>query len=383
MKTSFSFAAIVGLAAILTGCSAVGDDVGSSNHALNAGAVVKTNACFSTERLGAKVTVTGSVFEIGARTADKPVVLLLHGMASDRRVWDGGPDAPASAPSFARMLAKKGYVAITIDRPGYGESPYNPVIPIGNGLQITPNSQIDMIHDVVEQIHSGDYTNPIDGGCPSGPKASNGSTKVVLAGVSLSGGLVEGYAAKYDDIAAAAPMGWANQGMSKFELKLFLENQVLTQLSKHSYVPYYRPGKDGVSQECIDSMLYQPTTDPAVVRHFCANENLMLSPAGELDFSLLLQPKIKDAIRDHAFAKVPVFLVYGDHDRDFPGKFAVDGEKNQQDAEIAMWKDCGCDFTSYVQKDAGHINFLQPNTNEFADAFDAWLTQRGLGGKAE
>src|SRR4051794_4986300 len=107
MKSSLCFAALMGLAASMAGCSVAGDDVGSSNDELNADGVDKTTACFVTERLGANIDVTASVYEVGPRTPDKPVVLLLHGMASDRSVWDGGPNAPASAPSFARNLAKK------------------------------------------------------------------------------------------------------------------------------------------------------------------------------------------------------------------------------------------------------------------------------------
>lgn len=379
MHPLLKLSALIGSFTLVVGCSPTAEDVDTANAELVTSGVTTTKACFTAHNLGTTVSITGTIFEAGARTADKPVMLLLHGMAADRSFFDGGPNAPPGTPSFARNLAAKGYVTITIDRPGYGESPYRPRIPIGGGFQLTPGAQIDMVHEVVEQIHAGSYTTTT-GSCPSGERAATGSQKVVLSGFSLSGGLVEGYAAKFDDVAAIAPMSWANQGMSKFLLGIFLRNQALTQLRGNDYVPYYRPSDDGVSDECVTSTFFEPMADPETVRRVCANEKLQLSPAGELDFSLLLQPKIKNAVRDKKFAKLPVFLVFGDHDRDFPGSFAVAGEKNQQADELALWKDCGCDLTPFIQKDTGHVPVLQPNMPELADAIDGWLKARGLGG---
>jgi pimeloyl-ACP methyl ester carboxylesterase len=77
--------------------------------------------------------------------------VLVHGLASSTENWDFTPSW-----SVARALAKAGYIVISYDRLGYAKSSYfdHP----GDGLTLTTSVQRDLLHQLVGEVKSGDYT---------------------------------------------------------------------------------------------------------------------------------------------------------------------------------------------------------------------------------
>src|SRR5882672_2292722 len=109
---------------------------------------VKTETiCFSVHNPGVPVAipVTGTRFsgrEFADVEPDHRVILLMHGAVETREIFDGGKAGVEVAGSFARRLARDGYMVITVDRAGYGESPY--VRPPGFGFRLNFNSYVEM-----------------------------------------------------------------------------------------------------------------------------------------------------------------------------------------------------------------------------------------------
>ena len=72
-------------------------------------------------------------------------VLLLHGGTLDRRFWDGFKIPGALR--FAAELARQSDTAVfTVDRLGYGESPYDRGP--GSGFKVTPDTYVETTHEI-------------------------------------------------------------------------------------------------------------------------------------------------------------------------------------------------------------------------------------------
>jgi hypothetical protein len=79
-----------------------------------------STACFeATGPDGSRASLYGQRFTTGAPTRSTPAIVLVHGVASDTRIWDAVPNW-----SVARRLARAGYVVIAYDRLGYRRSAY-------------------------------------------------------------------------------------------------------------------------------------------------------------------------------------------------------------------------------------------------------------------
>src|SRR5690606_31472962 len=107
--------------------------------------------CFTAYNPGDPVAIplTGTRYSKRAFAAQKPedrVILLLHGAVETREIFDGGKAGIDVAGSFARRLAKQGYIVVTVDRAGYGDSPY--VRPPGSGFALNFNSYVEMTHEI-------------------------------------------------------------------------------------------------------------------------------------------------------------------------------------------------------------------------------------------
>lgn len=146
------------------------------------------------------------------------------------------------------------------------------------------------------------------------------------------------------------------------------------------YVPTWKPGPNGVSDECLYALFHLPNTDAAVANAACKNENLLLTPAGELNSAVPLIAANLISITAKAFATVPVMLVLGDRDTDFPGAVRPSSElRDVQTPEIAFWQaNCGCDFTPFVMANTGHDTILHRTMPDLADRVGTWLHAKGL-----
>jgi pimeloyl-ACP methyl ester carboxylesterase len=340
--------------------------------------------CFSAHNPGdpAAIPITGTRYyrDQAAARGHARAILLLHGAAGDRFVWDGGVAGPEAAPSVARQLARAGYLVITVDRAGYGASPY--VRGPGAGFTLTPDGYVEIAHELVTQIKAGGYTTT-DGSCPSGEPVTAGSESVILLGHSAAGAETMLYAGRHHDIDTAIPLAWSSTGVASTVLRAFF-GWILPQIvGGNDYPTFVPPGPGEISEECLLAFFYGPGADPAVANTECANENLRTTPAGEFLTGPALDEEIRTAIPN--VGPTPVLLVFAQFDALFTGPDYRGPDGTDPDLvtpEIEYWKqNCGCDVSAYTQRDSGHAMMLHRSAPEMTQAVVDWLKSRGLGSR--
>src|SRR6185312_14719661 len=163
--------------------------------------------CFTVHNTGDPLpsTLYGLRYTYGHPTDSTPVIVLVHGIASSTENWDFMPTW-----SVARSLALSGFVVISYDRLGFAKSHYDR--PKGGNLLLITN-QRDMLHQLVGEVKSGNYTVARGDDC-TGPQVPShlANPTVVIAGHSAGGAIVQGYPGEYHDVAAMVQANYSNQG---------------------------------------------------------------------------------------------------------------------------------------------------------------------------
>lgn len=330
--------------------------------------------CFTVNNPGDLVpsTITGTLFSRGRFDAGRRVVVMLHGAVSDQTFMDGMGDPRWS---LARNAAATGYSVITLDRLGFGLSPYNR---LSSGRLLNFNSYVETTHQVIAQLQSGSYT-LTTGACPSGAAPGFGSSKVVLLGHSMGGGITMNYAGRYHDIEAAIPIAWTNQGIPS-TVQNFFVNTVVPTCALNDWTPFFRPGPDGMSTDCVQGTVYDPGMEPATKQAFCSNSAILKSPCGELLGALPMQAANMAVI--NLVGPTKVLLVWGDKDNfvthaNYAGPNGTDPDLVT--AETAYWRsNCNCDVSELWQTDTGHAEPLHRSVAALATGIAGWLGSRGL-----
>jgi pimeloyl-ACP methyl ester carboxylesterase len=346
---------------------------------------VKTETiCFSVHRPGDPVAIpiTGTRFSKRSFEAVKPtdrVILLLHGGVETRDIFDGGKAGIDDNSSFARRLARRGYLVVTVDRAGYGDSPY--VRGPGAGFSLTPDSYVEMTHEIVTQLHHGTYTREVGASCGSGPAVGLASWSVILGGHSIGGGETMLYATRYHDIDGLVVFAWNNTGTASIPTALFVSWIVPQFRQGKDYVTFFPPGASGVSADCVLGFFSQPlaqtAVDPEVVAIECANENLETSPSGELANTAVLRQAVLANLPN--VGPTPALLTFADVDTMVAGANNPAGDPDFSGQEVALWQQtCNCDVTTYTQPAAGHAMFYPDTMPDLVAAVVDWLHSRGL-----
>lgn len=341
--------------------------------AAEASAVSGSKVCFTVHNLGDTISVTGTLYTRPGYTQNTPVLLMLHGFSTNRSLWNGYLAGPAVAGSMADDMASRGYAVLAIDRPAYGNSSYSALL---SGHKVSGYTQVDMMHEVVNQIKTGSYKQTT-GNCPSGIAAPFGSSRVVMVGHSFASAIATSYATKYHDLEGIIAWGFSNQGSNPALTTQTAVNFALPVLTLQGYANFYAPGPNGISAQCLNSY-YLPGTDPAVYNVVCANANLKPTPVGEVLSSGPIAQTNNAGIAAKTIGATKVLITFGEQDADFP-RTGLTG--NLQQSEIDFWsQNCSCDVSSYIQPNTGHNGMLHRSMPTTAQAFDAWLESRGLGG---
>lgn len=358
---------------LATVCAPVCLAASASEEGTNPLGVKAETVCFTVHNPGdpTPIAVTGTRYHHNHHTSETRVILLLHGASETRTFFDGGFAGIDENSSFVRELARAGYVVITWDRPGYGESPYH-----GSGFALNFNSYVEMTHEIIGQIHDGTYLTT-DGTCPSGTPIEFGSSSVLLGGHSNGAGEAMVYATRYHDIDALIPIAWNNQAPSSTGTDLFLSWAVPNIQMGHDYVTFYPPGASGVSDACIDALFWLPGVDPEVPPIECANEHLETTPSGEFASVTALRNAVTAGISN--VGPTPVLLAFAEFDRLVTGAHNDTGDPDSSGQEVTMWEQqCNCDVSAYTQPDAGHALVLHLTMPDLAGAIGDWLESRGL-----
>jgi len=342
---------------------------GDNDHSDSYG-IHRSLVCFSV-RNGTDVNssaLTGTLFHRGHYNSASKVILLNHGVASNRGVWDGGA-AGEESPRVARLLANAGYVVITYDRLGFGDSVY-----AGDPRTLPQIQSVFMMNQVITQIRTGTFTrarisddddHPADA-YPTGTQASFGMPTVIIGGHSAGGVQVMNYATRYHDVAAVIVFNSAGPPNAPAAQELFtrvVNPQVAAGLG---YVHFFGPGPSGISDDCL-RVFYQPGADAEVYNTNCANQNRVLTPVG--DITNAIRPATLTRIGQHLMGSTPLLLLISDQDA-----FVTAASQN---AQIAFFRQ-NADTTTLIQLNAGHNSMWHRSAPQGVDGIVAWLASKGL-----
>ena len=346
-----------------------GDEDGADDYADADGTQTKT-VCFTVTN-GTDVnasSVTGTLFHRGRYNSASKVIVLNHGTASNRGFWDGGAAGDAS-PQTARLLASAGYVVITYDRLGFGESVY-----AGDPRTLTQFNSVLMMHQVITQIRTGTFTvtrvrqdDQPAAACPTGTQARFGMPTVIIGGHSSGGAQVMNYATRYHDIAAVIVFNSAGPTTSPAGNDV-MSRVVGPQVAANApYIYLFGPGPSGISTDCLTLVFYQPGADEEVYNTNCANQNRGLTPFG--DITTGIRGPTLARIGQHLMGSTPLLLLISDHDA-FVNVSA-------QDQQVSFFRQ-NVDATTLIQPNAGHTSMWHRSAPQAVAGIVDWLASKGL-----
>jgi pimeloyl-ACP methyl ester carboxylesterase len=311
--------------------------------------------CFSvTNPAGSRSVLYGQRYTDGPVSSTTRAIVLVHGIASSTENLDFAPTW-----SVARALAKAGYVVISYDRLGYAKSSYfdHP----GGGLTLTTAVQRDLLHQLVVEVKTGNYTTSQGDDCsaPQQPNMLRNRT-VVIIGHSAGGWIVAGYPGKYHDVAAmvqaditgATPLAPGHGG------------SVTPDPLHPDYFQFFQ-----TSDDCRIFNIDPAGAVPYVARIACTPPFLD-SPLGEVI-------EIPEMYRENALLirrigpRIPVLLTSGDNDGIVPPANAR--------ADFRYYQgNCGCDVSQLILPDTGHLFMAHRSLTMWLNHVVFWLRSHGI-----
>jgi pimeloyl-ACP methyl ester carboxylesterase len=324
---------------------------------------IKTDTvCFNSTYNGNVYNITGTIFYKSVNPSNpitSNLIIAIHGFVNDRNVWNGGFLGPDKN-SYARILANEGYVVITYDRLGYGQSKIN--FP-GAGFTIDSEVQLQNLRDIIIQIKNGSNS------CSSTKFKFD---KIILIGHSGGAAIIESYAALYHDVDAIIPM--TPPGPPGFEMNAEFYNNIINKwiipqiMNGNDYVTMFPPGSNGISQDCLHFFFDPDNANPKISNTYCANDNLMTSPSGEYLSALEFWGKTHGLI-PQIEKNLPVLLIFADNDLLF---------NESQKAERNYWKQyCNCSL-SILRTETGHMLMFHRSSKDTIEYIIDWLHDNDL-----
>ena len=316
------------------------------------------NVCFTATAPGAAgpSQLFGQRFTDGPVTANTPVIVLVHGIASSTENWDQAPTW-----SVARAFAAMGYVAIAYDRLGYRRSTFD-----GSGTTLTTNAQRNVLHQMIGSMKTGDYSTTAAGDCNGAKtKSTLKSATQVIVGHSAGGWIVAGYPGEFHDVAAMIQTditGSSSKGSEQNEASK--GGGFTPDPARPDYFQFFQ-----TSQNCRDFNLYPPGVVGYAADKACTPPFLD-SPYGEIaDLGAMYAEN--DASIKMIGPTIPVMLTSGDHDSTAPPSDAK--------ADFQYYKDnCGCDVSQWIVPDTAHLFQVHTSLAEWLTRMQAWLASKGV-----
>jgi pimeloyl-ACP methyl ester carboxylesterase len=312
---------------------------------------------------GGRSLLYGQRFTDGPTSGATPAIVLVHGIASSTENWDFSPTW-----SVARALASAGYVVFSYDRLGYANSSY--YSQPGGGFTLTTQAHRAMLHDVVGDVKTGEYTISSSGGCSGAttPAATQNRT-VVIIGHSAGGWVVAGYPGEYHDVAAMiqTDISGSAGGSTTSPLGGSSSGGGFTPDPNHpDYFEFFQ-----TTQNCLDFNTYTPGVVRYVANIACTPPFLD-SPYGEIaDLGAMYAEN--DAYIALIGPSIPVLLTSGAQDTTDPPSSA--------DADYDYYKaHCGCDVTQVLLPNTAHLFMVHQSLPTWVDHVVNWLVSRGLPG---
>lgn len=156
------------------------------------------------------------------------VNVLVHDIGTGGWFWNLR-DRPAH--DYATQLAKAGQTTLVLDRLGYDASP------LGDGRDTCIGAHVSMLHQVVQDLLSGQYEY-VDPGAGEPPTAAH----VVTQGHGVGGLVVQAESADYDDVDGVVIMSWADSGPTPLAVRTGA--QQARECVRDDFAPYAQTGSD-------------------------------------------------------------------------------------------------------------------------------------------
>ena len=291
-----------------------------------------------------------------------PAIVLVHGIASSTENWDFSPTW-----SVARALAAGGYVVYSYDRLGYAKSSY--FSQPGGGDTLTTAAHRAELHQIVDEVHSGDYTTTSGSDCsvPQRPSKFH-NRRVVILGHSAGGWIVAGYPGEHHDIAAMIQAdidGSDAQPPPGTPPPPGATGGSITPDPNHpDYFEFFQ-----TRQNCEDFNTY-PAGEVAYVVQIACTPPFLDSPLGEITDIPAMYAE-NDASISMIGPTIPVLLTSGEEDTTDPPVPA--------DADYAFYKQhCGCDVTQLLLPNTAHLFMVHQSLPLWINYVVGWLNARGL-----
>jgi pimeloyl-ACP methyl ester carboxylesterase len=356
-RTRSAFVSAIGLFALLAAATPVAAATRAGHQARvdSDGGLRIESVCFSvTNPAGTTSVLYGQRFTARRVSPRTPAIVLVHGVASSTQNWDYSPHW-----SVARSLARAGYVVISYDRLGYANSSYfdQP----GGGLTLTISAQRELLHQVVGEVKSGDYTTTDGTDCSAPQQPSRLANRtVVIIGHSAGGWVVAGYPGKYHDVAAMVQADIT----AATPLANGPDTHPMIDPAHPDYFQFF-----ATSQDCTAFDIYAPGAVPSVAKLACTPP-FVDSPLGELaDIPAIYAENIP--LITQIGPSIPVLLTSGDHDVIVPPANAR--------AELAFYQaNCGCDVSQLILPNTGHLFMAHTSLPIWVHYVVNWLRAHGI-----
>jgi pimeloyl-ACP methyl ester carboxylesterase len=276
-----------------------------------------------------------------------PITMYLYGYEGGEWNWDfkGVPGY-----DYARAMAKRGHVSLTLDELGYGASGHPQ-----DGNLTCQGALADIAHQIIGDLRSGSYS--LDG------RPGIRFDTVVLAGHDVGGQVAEIEAYSYHDVDGLMLATWADQGFTPW----ILERATIAGADWCTTSPVETPSGEPtsyvhfVSDEEFRTLLFY-RADPRVIAATSALRNA--NPCGIMrsgPIAVQLDPAETQSIT------VPLLDIYGAEDTLV---WSRDGEAQQQDNFGSK------DKTTVFVPSAGHFPMFERTAPQFRAAISAWLKSR-------
>jgi pimeloyl-ACP methyl ester carboxylesterase len=314
--------------------------------------IVRT-ACFSVANpQGTRSVLYGQRFVEPPYSTRSPTIVLVHGIASSTANWDF-----SRTWSVARALASAGYVVVSYDQLGFAKSGYT----AGGGGTLTTAVQRQILHQVVQQVRAGSYTQTTRPNCskPSGSRPLR-SDKVVVVGHSAGGLVVAAYPGQYHDVAA---MIQADISASKPTTPA-AGGGFDPQPGHVDYFQFFQS-----RQDCETFNAFEPGVVKYVLNIACAPP-FVLTPVGEI--TGLSQAYADDATYIPKIGpRIPVLLTSGAQDTTDPPAAA------RQDFSYYR-SQCHCSVSQYTLTNTGHLFMAHKSLVAWVQHVVTWLSAHNV-----
>jgi pimeloyl-ACP methyl ester carboxylesterase len=299
---------------------------------------------------GDTYTIAGTLV-LPAGAVPKGVTLYVHGLGFGSYFWDF---TAVPGYDYVATEAKDGHASLTIDRLGYGSSS------IPNGDDTCVGSQATILHEVVQDLRSGNYH-------ATGTPAQSFS-RVGLVGHSVGGALVETEAYSYNDINALGVVEWNDADYSVGTYAAFASD--ITQCLSggedqvgSSTAGYARFGETDAEYNSLMFAGVAPNVEAA------ADKLRTLDPCGLI--ASVLTGVAENVLHDSSI-KVPIIYFHASEDAIFP--IGIPWAAVQETLYTHTAK-----LTDVSLPGAGHAVTLESaSAAPFAAAMNSWLTANGL-----